>query len=136
MAAVLPYMQDEMNLHNLRLGGVNINKAVFGRVLTVSLAAYLFLLPRFARRSPRVAAISEHFGLPLPTFPQAIAFLPAIILPDLLVPSAESDELRETCGSLMLVIMFCFPLNAYIFSSDWTMKRKAVKEPELSPGAE
>ena len=125
--------QQEFNLHNLMVGDISVNKVVFGKILAVTLASYLFLLPWLAGRFPRVNRLVERFGLPLPTWVQALAFLPALILPDLLVPSGESDELREVCGGLMLVILFCFPRNAYIYSPDWRVGEARTDREGFNP---
>jgi hypothetical protein len=61
----------------------------------------------------------ERYGIPLPKLMQALAFFPALILPDLLLDHNETDELREACGSLLLLILFWFPRNAYLYSSEW-----------------
>jgi len=108
--------QHEMNVHNLIIGDISLNKVVFGKILSLSLAFYLFVLPSLSGRFSRINHIVERFGLPLPTRTQALAFLPALVLPDLLISSAETDELREACGCLMIMILFCFPRNGYIYS--------------------
>ncbi len=118
--------QHEINVHNLMVGDVSINKVIFGKILSVSLAIYLFVLPFLCNRFSRLNNTVEGFGLPLPTRTQALAFLPALILPDLLISSGESDELREICGCLMIVIMFCFPKNAHIYSLNWKNQSTSI----------
>ena len=113
--------QHEINVHNLMIGDISINKVIFGKLLSISLASYLFLLPWLTNRHARMNQLVERFALPLPTLTQAICFLPALILPDLLIKSPESDELREACGLLMFVMLFCFPKNDYIFSPNWAV---------------
>ncbi len=116
--------QHEMNVHNLMIGEISVNKVIFGKILSISLALYLFVLPWLTNRSTRIKYLVERFALPLPTLTQAICFLPSLIVPDLVIESGETDELRETCGFLMFVILFCFPKNAYIFSPDWRMTQE------------
>jgi len=111
--------QHEINVHNLMIGDISINKVIFGKILSISLAFYLFVLPILSNRFSRLNHIVERLGLPLPTRTQALAFLPALILPDLLISSGESDELREICGCLMIVILFFFPRNRHIYSLNW-----------------
>jgi hypothetical protein len=113
--------QQELNVHNLMLGDFSVNRRIFGTMFTLMLASYLFFLPSLAGRFTRIGRLVERFGLPLPTGIQALAFLPAIILPDLLVPSGKSDELREACACLMLLILFCYPRNGYLYSPDWKL---------------
>ena len=108
--------QHEINLHNLVIGDISINKVIFGKILSISLGFYLFVLPFLSNRFSRLNHIVEGLALPLPTRTQALAFLPALILPDLLISSGESDELRENCVCLMIVILFCFPKNGHIYS--------------------
>jgi hypothetical protein len=117
--------QHELNVHNLMVGDISVNRVVFGTILTVMLTSYLFLLPWLAGRSTRIGRLVERLGLPLPSWMQALAFVPVIILPDLLVPSGESDELREACACLMLLILFCYPRNGYLYSPDWKLGERA-----------
>ena len=111
--------QQELNLHNLVVGETSINKFVFGRLLALGLLLYFFLLPWLENRNARVAQLVERFGLPVPTRTQSIALIPALALPDLLVDSGETDELREVCGAFLIAALYCYPRNAYIFSADW-----------------
>jgi hypothetical protein len=116
--------QHEINVHNLMVGEISINKVIFGKILSISLALYLFVLPLLTNRFTRIRHLADRFALPLPTLTQAICFLPALIVPDLVIESGETDELREACGFLMFVILFCFPKNCYIFSPDWRMTQE------------
>ena len=116
--------QNEINVHNLMVGDISINKVIFGKILSISLALYLFVLPWLTNRFTRIKHQAENLALPLPTLTQAVCFLPALILPDLLIQSGESDELREACGFLMFIILFCFPKNSYIFSPEWRVPQE------------
>jgi hypothetical protein len=69
-----------------------------------------------AGRYDRFRRWVDHLGLPLATRVQALAFLPAIILPKQLLASKESDELAEVCGAMLLVAVFCYARNRYIYS--------------------
>jgi hypothetical protein len=108
--------QKELNIHNLKVGGVSFNQVVFGWLLMLALALYLFALPWLAGRYDRFRRWVDHLGLPLATRVQALAFLPAIILPKQLLASKESDELAEVCGAMLLVAVFCYARNRYIYS--------------------
>lgn len=108
--------QQELTIHNLKVGGISFNQVLFGWLLMLGLAIYLFALPWLAGRHEQVRGWVDHLGLPLATRVQALAFLPVIILPKQLMASVESDELAEVCAAMLLVAVFCYARNADIFS--------------------
>jgi hypothetical protein len=108
--------QEELNIHNLKLGGISFNQIVFGWLLFLGLALYLFALPWLASRCARVQRCADRLGLPLATRAQALAFVPVIILPQQLITSRESDEIAEVCAAMLLVAVFRYARNAYIYA--------------------
>ncbi|MBK5932214.1 hypothetical protein [Halochromatium salexigens] len=108
--------QQELNIHNLKVGRINFNQLIFGWLLFLGLALYLLVLPWLADRYAQVRAWVDHLGLPLATRLQALAFVPVLILPQQLLASKESDELAEVCGALLLVAVFCYARNRSIYS--------------------
>jgi len=111
--------QGELNIHNFVTDDFSVNKVIFGQALTVVLVFYMFALPWAAGRLPQVNRLVELLGLPLPKIGQALGFFPAVFLPDLLLDSDQADEMMEVCGILMLVAIFLYPKNSYVFSDDW-----------------
>ena len=109
--------QQELNIHNLKLGGISFNQVIFGWLLFLGLALYLLLLPWLAARYEQVRGWVDQLGLPLATRLQALAFLPVLILPQQLLASKESDELAEVCGAMLLVAVFCYARNRSIYAS-------------------
>jgi len=108
--------QQELNIHNLKLGRISFNQMIFGWLLFLGLALYLLVLPWLADRYEQVRAWVDQVGLPLATRLQALAFLPVLILPQQLLASKESDELAEVCGALLLVAVFRYARNRSIYS--------------------
>lgn len=111
--------QGELNLHNLMVGEFSVNKVIFGQILTVTLVIYLYVLPWMASRWRRISRLVERVALPLPTLVQALAFPPAMLLPELLIESSKADEMVEACGALILALIFYYPKNGYIYSAAW-----------------
>ena len=126
--------QQELNIHNLKLGGISFNQVIFGWLLFLGLALYLLLLPWLADRYARVQGWVDRLGLPLATRVQALAFIPVLVLPQQLMASKESDELAEVCAALLLVAVFRYARNAYIYApgdsaTDGTSSRVSRGDP-------
>ncbi|MEM1274042.1 MAG: hypothetical protein AAGF88_09500 [Pseudomonadota bacterium] len=111
--------QGEFNVHNLVVGDFSVNKVIFGNLLTLVLFLYIVPLPILAHRSPRIDRMVGRIGVPLPTLLQSLLFFPAAFIPELLIDAAESDEIVETCGLLMLVAIFLWPKNPHIYDPNW-----------------
>ena len=107
--------QDEMNIHNLVFGGIEINIVVFSKILGMIVCAYIFVLPYLYRKKKRVKEIVDSFGIPLPMPYQVISIIVLFILINILSYSCRSSELLEFGGSFLLVLMVAHPYNSEIF---------------------
>jgi len=106
--------QHEMNLHNLVVDGVKINKLVFSTMLIIALGIYLVLVPLLYQKNKAVKNIVDASGIPVPRLYQVIGFLLVFVLTSL-IPHGKQAELLECDGSLLVfLIMFC-PGNKEIF---------------------
>lgn len=103
--------QHEMNLHNLVVAGVKVNKLVFSQLLIVCAALFLFVLPVLHRRSARVARVVDAVGVPVPRLIHVVAIV-ATFAGIALVPSRQRDELLEFGASTIFVLILLFPHNA------------------------
>ena len=106
--------QAETNLHNLRVNGVNINKMIFGKMLTLFLVLYYLVLPSVYLRGDWVRGLLDRLYIPVPKVHHGIAALVAG-LSILLVASGKKGELNEVCLSVMFFVTVFGPMNALIY---------------------
>lgn len=109
--------QRETNLHNLEVNGVNINKLVFGKMLTLFLVLYYLVLPPLYKRKAGVQRFFDRLYIPVPKWHHGIATLLAG-LSILLVASGKKGELNEVCLSIMFFLTLYEPLNKHIYRKD------------------
>jgi len=109
--------QSEMNLHNLVIGGVSINKLVFSKVLAVVLLVYLIIIPLIYRKHPNRARQIDALGIPLPRIWHVIVWIAVVIVTETLVGTAKRGELREFLLCTTLFVQLLRPLNHWIYDS-------------------
>jgi hypothetical protein len=98
--------QSELNVHNLIVLGVNVNRWVFGKLISAFLWGYFFAGPILYRRKRGFSRFIDRRGLPIIQNYQVIVYA-LVILPDLLFPGAgKMPELVEF-GSSAVVLMVC-----------------------------
>lgn len=115
--------QQEMNFHNLEVGGVKINTLVFSVGLTVFFAIFLLVLPVVYRKYTGIKNLIDSWGIPLPKTYQVISFLLVFALTTLM-RNEKSDELFECGIAAMIFLVIHSPLNSYIYKG---------RNPLLSP---
>jgi len=108
--------QGETNLHNLVLGGVNLNKALFARGILLVFLLYLGVLTPLWHRVPRARAVIEAWGVPIPRRYQWVAYLVIITLVEgvvgQLAPSpARRGELAEFAVPMIVALNILCPRN-------------------------
>lgn len=105
--------QDETNLHNLVLGGIKVNRLVFGKMLGVALALYLLVLPALYRRRARVREFMDTRALPVPRNYQVLLALAAWLVSELGRSTlGKAGELQELGVVFVLAAVLLHPLNA------------------------
>lgn len=107
--------QQETNLHNMRVNGVNMNKLVFGKMLTLFLVLYYLVLPSVYARSARVQQVFDRLYMPVPKRHHGVVALIAG-LAITLVASSKQGELNEVCLSVVFFITLYGPLNLHIYN--------------------
>jgi hypothetical protein len=107
--------QGETNLHNLVVGGVKINKLMFGVVLHIVLLLYLFVLVPLYKRRPAVANFLDRFAVPIAKPYQVISYIVIIVLVQLLMVSSKRGEMSEFAGSFLFLLNIAFPYNHGLF---------------------
>ena len=107
--------QMETNFHNLILGGVKINKLIFGTFLGIIVVTYFLILPFLYRKYKKVEELVNSFALPVPKISHLCFYL---VLAGLVqfIDSGKSGEMLEFGGCWIFLIMILRPYNRSIFS--------------------
>ena len=99
--------QNETNLHNLEVGGVNLNKLIFGQMLVLFLVVFYLILPFLFSRRGRVYRWISSLYIPVPKIHHGVALLAFGIIIEQ-VPSTKRGELNEVClGVFALLLVTC-----------------------------
>lgn len=107
--------QDEMNLHNLEINGINLNKLIFTYGLAAGLAVYLLVIPFWYRKLPKFAAFVDRAGIPLPQTPYIFIWLFALLFTELVVTTIKRSELTEFALVFVLTAQLIRPYNGWIY---------------------
>lgn len=108
--------QGETNVHNLLFYGVNINKLVFGKVLTMLIALYLLFVPLLYRFSERFKNLMIRWGIPIAQNYQILLFIIVIVIIQLHIGLAKKvGELLELCSCFLFLLILVHPSNGEIF---------------------
>ena len=103
-------IQHETNLHNLEVGGVNINKLIFSQGLVIVFGFYFVLAQLLYRKWDKFQTLVDNFGLQLPKIKQSLVMLLATGLV-LMVPDKRIWELWEAMFVTILLWVFTEPWN-------------------------
>ncbi|RDV15114.1 hypothetical protein DXT99_10600 [Pontibacter diazotrophicus] len=102
--------QNEFNLHNIHLDGVNLNKLIFGKLLYTCVFIYFIGFPVFYRRKQQFRNLIDKFSFPVPTTTQSLIYFLAFFS-ILLIRDGEKWELQEFALASFLFFAFLFPAN-------------------------
>lgn len=106
-------VQYETNLHNLEIGGVRINKLIFGKVLAVVMVTYL-LLPLWYQRSRAARQFLNRLAVPVPRLHQILAILAVVLLVET-SGASKRGEINEFALSTTFLLILLNPRNLWIF---------------------
>ncbi len=106
--------QGETNLHNLVVGGVKINKLVFGLILSIVVGIYFLILPVLYRKCSWCKKWINRLAMPLPTWLHIVSYLLVFGLSEL-TKSGKRGELLEFGGIWVFFLMLLYPLNREIY---------------------
>jgi hypothetical protein len=103
--------QGETNLHNLEVGGVNLNKLIFSTGLVVVFGTYFVLTLLLYRKWPFITRTIDLWGIPVPKIRYSIVILlcTGIVL---LIPERRIWELWEAIFVSVLLLVFLDPYNS------------------------
>ncbi len=101
--------QGETNLHNLELGGVDLNKLIFSKLMFIALAFYFILLPLLVWKVKFIRKLVVDFGVPLPRLHHILILLATNIAVPLLIGMKKESELHELALTGILFLIFLKP---------------------------
>lgn len=107
--------QHDTTIHNLRFGGMKINKLVFSQLLGAAIIGYVLALPLLYRWRPEVVRICSAFAIPVPRTRHMLVIGAIVLLICGAVSSSKRGELTEFGLSWMMVLCVMFPRNAADF---------------------
>jgi hypothetical protein len=108
--------QGETNIHNLLIYGVNINKLVFGKILTILIALYLLPVPLLYRFNERWKNLMNRWGIPIAQNYQILLFIIVIVIIQLHLGLAKkAGELLELCSCFLFLLILVHPSNGEVF---------------------
>lgn len=103
-------LQNETNLHNLKIGGVKINKLIFTNGLVIVFGSYFVLSLFFYKRNQFFKRIVDKLGVPIPKLQQSLLMVFATLL-IMIIPSGKKWELWEAVFCLLVLLIFLDPYN-------------------------
>lgn len=104
-------LQNEINLHNLEVKGIKLNKAVFSLGLTVVAGCYFLFFNLLYLKSNIFWVLCNRSGIPIPKLYQTALMLIFTLL-IMIIPSHKKWELWEGVFTLMLFLIFIDPYNS------------------------
>lgn len=104
--------QAETTVHNLVIGGVNVNKSVFGKMLTLFAWLYLIVAPIVYRRAARFRRFADRRGVPIVQNYQLAVYLIVVLTAALFLDVHKVVELVEFASCGVILTMIVHPLNA------------------------
>lgn len=101
--------QGETNLHNLEIGGVDLNKLIFSKIMFVVLIFYFIILPALTWKTSVFRKLVIDFGVPLPRLHHIIMLLATNIFIITVINTKKESELHELALTGILFLVFLKP---------------------------
>lgn len=121
--------QQELNVHNLVVGGVKLNKLIFGKGLALFILLYVGLLPTLYRKRPRIRYLVEGAGLPIAQNYQILAWLLGALA---VRPAAslvgKANELFELLACTLIFLTLYHPFNGWVLPRTRHIARESLRE--------
>ncbi len=92
--------QAETNVHNLIVGGVNINRLIFGKLFFIALLTHNLIIPLWARRNGKIKKWFLDLGVFLPPTLLVLPYLVLAASVDLFISHSRAKEHLEVLGSI------------------------------------
>lgn len=109
--------QQEINLHNLVVGNVSVNKDIFSKGILLIFLVYLGVIKPLYHRSDRVAHLVDNWAIPIPKRYQYLGYVLVIVLVEGLVNGVTGaprrGELTEFMIPVLAALNIIYPLNRW-----------------------
>jgi hypothetical protein len=102
--------QQEFNVHNVMVGGVKLNKLIFGKIMYLGLFFYILVFNRLYKSKTWFRQLIDTTGIPLPA-PGFSLFFGLSFLAVLLIQHGEKWELDEFAIAIFAFLCFFQPYN-------------------------
>ena len=109
-------LQNETNLHNLKIGDVKLNKLIFSQLLTLIMAIYLLIMPVLYRKVDLIHNLVDKFVIPVPRLSHIVAFLINTIFIAILPNLSRKWEVYELFFAAIFLLIFLNPVNKEIYT--------------------
>ncbi len=108
--------QDEINIHNLVIYGVNLNKVIFGRFLGIIVLIYMLGTPILYRLNRSFKNFINRWAISIPQNYQILLFIIVnIILQFHLGLTKKVSEMRELSTCFFFFLVLIHPFNDQVF---------------------
>jgi len=109
--------QGQITIHNLHFGDFSVNKVIFGTGLGIMIAIYCLILPILHATKPKIRILIDTLGLPMARRSQIWWYLIAAIIA-MNIPAPRRGEVLEFVGCFSILMIYAFPRNRAIFSTN------------------
>jgi len=107
--------QAETNIHNLVIYGENLNKLVFGKILSILVAIYFLFVPLLYRLNERPKGFVDRWRIPVAQNYQILLYIiVAFVIRLHLGLSKKANELLELSGCYIMFLVLTHPFNQEI----------------------
>ncbi len=105
--------QQEFNLHNIHLGGVNLNKLIFGKILYTGVFVYFLVFPVMYWSKKWVSDLTDKFAIPVPSLLQSSLYM-LFFFATLFIRDGEMWEMQEFILAGFIVALYMTPNNKVV----------------------
>jgi hypothetical protein len=105
--------QQEFNLHNIHVGGVNLNKLIFGKILYTGVFIYFLVFPLLYWSKRWVSSLIDKFAIPVPSLLQSSLYM-LFFFATLLIRDGEMWEMQEFILAGFIVALYMTPNNKIV----------------------
>lgn len=102
--------QQEFNLHNIHLSGVNLNKLIFGKILYTCVFIYFLTFPVLYRYKQWFKALIDKFSAPVPSPLQSFLYMLFFCI-TLFIRDGEMWEMQEFILAGFILAVYMQPDN-------------------------
>jgi hypothetical protein len=130
--------QSEINIHNLVIYGKNLNKLVFGKLLTIIILIYIVVMPLLYRTNKRMKEFINRWAIPIAQNYQVLLFIIITIAIRMhLNLSKKIGELLEFSVCYIIFLILVHPYNREIipFKKGSAFVRKASSDEGKGEGS-